>query len=188
MAFEKGHKVGVRFQKGHTPWNKGKKTGISHWRGKHFSEGHKKKLSEAQKGEKAWNWKGGKGTLKERQKGYNTRFYRENREKLLKQVRDRRKEDPEWAAEYREKQRKIRERLRKQVIKHLGGKCNRCGFDDWRALQIDHREGGGHRERVKLANSTHRLYKKVLADTSGKYQLLCANCNWIKRYENKETK
>jgi hypothetical protein len=28
--------------------------------------------------------------------------------------------------------------------------------------------------------------RAVLSDTSGKYQLLCANCNWIKRFENGE--
>jgi len=28
--------------------------------------------------------------------------------------------------------------------------------------------------------------KKVLADKKGSYQLLCANCNWIKRWENEE--
>jgi hypothetical protein len=28
--------------------------------------------------------------------------------------------------------------------------------------------------------------KKVLADTTGSYQLLCANCNWIKKSENNE--
>lgn len=27
---------------------------------------------------------------------------------------------------------------------------------------------------------------EVVADKTGKYQLLCANCNWIKRSENGE--
>jgi hypothetical protein len=67
------------------------------------------------------------------------------------------------------------------IIKKFGGKCKRCGFDDPRALQIDHVNNGGHKEYKKM--SEFRYYKMVLEDTSGKYQILCANCNWIKRYE-----
>ena len=29
-------------------------------------------------------------------------------------------------------------------------------------------------------------YLEIVKDSSRKYQLLCANCNWIKAYENKE--
>ncbi len=30
------------------------------------------------------------------------------------------------------------------------------------------------------------MYRKAMAAPPGEYQLLCANCNWIKRVENKE--
>jgi hypothetical protein len=30
--------------------------------------------------------------------------------------------------------------------------------------------------------------KRVLADTEGRFQLLCANCNTIKRYDNPKEK
>ncbi len=83
---------------------------------------------------------------------------------------------------YRDYARKADQKLRQQVIAHLGGKCKRCGFCDWRALQIDHVEGGGNKE-LKAITSRRAYYRKVLADVSGLYQLLCANCNWIKRYE-----
>lgn len=82
----------------------------------------------------------------------------------------------------------MRQRMRdarQQVIAHLGGRCCRCGFDDWRALQVDHVLGGGVKER-KAARSSYALWRLVLKDKTGKYQLLCANCNWIKRYENGE--
>jgi len=76
-----------------------------------------------------------------------------------------------------------------KLVKKFGGKCACCGFDDWRALQIDHINGGGsrHRSEFKSGNS----YVKYLLELSGEeigksYQMLCANCNWIKRYENKE--
>ncbi len=69
----------------------------------------------------------------------------------------------------------------------LGNKCSRCGFLDSRALQIDHIKGGGSKE----ADREGWAYWKYLAklpevDLKDRYQILCANCNWIKRHENKE--
>ncbi len=81
-----------------------------------------------------------------------------------------------------------RSKLRQQVIEALGGKCQRCEFDDWRALQVDHISGGGTQHR-RTHVSMYRYYKDILASAqaqSGEYQLLCANCNQIKRYEEGE--
>jgi len=77
--------------------------------------------------------------------------------------------------------------LKMRVIKVLGGKCKRCGITDWRVLQVDHVNGGGTREAKVLKLKARGFYQHVLKNAhSGKYQLLCANCNWIKRYENHE--
>jgi hypothetical protein len=77
---------------------------------------------------------------------------------------------------------------RLEIINFLGGVCVRCGFSDWRALQIDHVIGGGSKERKENRKNSYAktYYQMIIEDTSGKYQLLCANCNWIKRYENLE--
>ena len=75
---------------------------------------------------------------------------------------------------------------RQEVIKHLGSKCVRCSFNDWRALQIDHIEANGKSDTRIMGSGAYHL--RVLKDKTGKYQLLCANCNWIKRYENSEHK
>lgn len=77
---------------------------------------------------------------------------------------------------------------RENIINLLGRKCKRCGFDDYRALQIDHVKGGGNAER-KDTKSTRTYYPHVLnkvRNGSSEYQILCANCNWIKKSENKE--
>jgi len=76
--------------------------------------------------------------------------------------------------------------LRGRAFLKLGRVCNRCGFSDPRALQIDHVHGGGTKEGKERSGRGAGLYRRVLLDTTGKYQLLCANCNWIKRYENGE--
>jgi hypothetical protein len=77
------------------------------------------------------------------------------------------------------------QRKRLDAIATLGGKCARCGFNDWRALQFDHVKGGGAADRRNVGNKPMQVIKDVLAN-SGKYQILCANCNWIKRYEQNE--
>lgn len=65
-----------------------------------------------------------------------------------------------------------------KAVRVLGSKCVRCGFDDIRALQIDHINGGGS-QAVKRSGHSH-YYAVARGETSG-FQLLCANCNWIKR-------
>lgn len=70
--------------------------------------------------------------------------------------------------------------IREKVYNKLGHACCRCGFEDKRALQIDHVNGGGNKEHREIRNNESFL-NKVLADVSGEYQILCANCNWIKR-------
>ena len=75
--------------------------------------------------------------------------------------------------------------LRERIHDKLGHACCRCGFADKRALQIDHINGGGNKEHKQIKNNESFL-NKVLLDNTGSYQILCANCNWIKRMENRE--
>lgn len=103
------------------------------------------------------------------------------RERKLAQSKKYRLENPEKVREWN----RIKiARLRKEVFDLLDGKCFACGFSDKRALQIDHVNGGGNKER-KNHKSTYGYLKFVLKN-KGKYQILCANCNWIKREEKGE--
>lgn len=95
----------------------------------------------------------------------------------------------------RNSQRRRNIELREEIFKLLGNKCERCGFDDYRALQIDHIEGHSSKDKVNIKDNPITgvvYYNKVLNTINNKqtnkYQLLCANCNWIKRSENKETR
>lgn len=77
---------------------------------------------------------------------------------------------------------------RKKVIKRLGNKCIKCGFDNYLALNIDHINGGGNKDRKN--NGQFGFYKKLLnlsdEQLHKEYQCLCSNCNQIKKYEDFE--
>ena len=73
---------------------------------------------------------------------------------------------------------------RRRILESLGSICIRCGFADPRALQVDHISGNG-RKHMEMFTSTRSYYSYVLRHPE-EFQLLCANCNWIKRVENKE--
>ena len=82
------------------------------------------------------------------------------------------------------RQKRLRDYWKREVVKHFGGCCGRCGFSDVRALQVDHVSGGGNRDQKR--RTSYKYYIHVIEDTSGRYQLLCANCNTIKKIENGE--
>ena len=87
------------------------------------------------------------------------------------------------------RQKEINSKIRPKLIKLLGNKCIKCGFTDIRALQIDHKNGGGRKEHKKFGNQQlYRYYLKHPIEAKNKLQILCANCNWIKRVEKKEVR
>ena len=89
---------------------------------------------------------------------------------------------------YRTSQKEYLRKLRMEAIEALGTVCVKCGFSDIRALQIDHVNGDGSKERKarKYKGNFHAHVLKSFLAGENKYQLLCANCNWIKRVENNE--
>ena len=74
-------------------------------------------------------------------------------------------------------------RRRREALMLLGGRCQRCGIEDERVLQIDHLNGGGRQERGTYYNPT-KLWKDVTEHGIEKFQLLCANCHSIKTWED----
>jgi hypothetical protein len=75
--------------------------------------------------------------------------------------------------------------LKKKVFDLYGNKCNLCGYGDVRVLQIDHILSNGKEHRKTLINHGDAFFKDVLAHPKY-FQLLCANCNWLKRTTEKE--
>jgi hypothetical protein len=97
-------------------------------------------------------------------------------------------------SKHRECQRTHRYTVRREILILLGGEiCVHCGYDkDWRCLQIDHIHGGGrHDPRTNVGSGTNMwaLRNWLIGHQDEArliYQVLCANCNWIKRHENGE--
>ena len=69
--------------------------------------------------------------------------------------------------------------LRAEILIALGGTCAQCTWNDVRALQIDHVQGDGRLERSRRAGYYRKILRSIRSN-EGKYQLLCANHNWIK--------
>ena len=107
-----------------------------------------------------------------------------------KQEKIRSKKRLKYFLEYRKKHKgnttEYNRKRRKLLLDLLGNKCVKCGFSDWRALQVDHINGGGTEERKKTSATYWNVIIRSIKNKENKYQLLCANCNFIKRYENNE--
>ena len=81
--------------------------------------------------------------------------------------------------------------IKNEVLTHYGNgrcACVRCGFDDMRALSIDHISGNGNKQRQEIKSKTSgSLYSWLI---KGKFpvgfQTLCMNCQFIKRFERNE--
>ena len=90
----------------------------------------------------------------------------------------------------RQREKEFRDRKRLQLLRLICGNdsviCKKCGFDDIRALQIDHVHGGGNKEKQMHGLGFYNRYELIVKASPNSYQILCANCNWIKRAENGE--
>lgn len=83
--------------------------------------------------------------------------------------------------------------LRDKIFNLLGNQCSdpysqhKEPFIDGRCLFIDHVNGNGCKDRREgsMDKRLRRILKEIKAGSKD-YQLLCANCNWIKRIENCE--
>jgi len=108
------------------------------------------------------------------------KYYEDNKELRLKQIK-------KWAKNNPEKRRRYnvswRWKLRMDIIKAYGGKCACCGESIPEFLTIDHiaNDGNKHREKDKTMQGGG-LYRWLKKNNYPKdnYQLLCCNCNFAK--------
>lgn len=82
------------------------------------------------------------------------------------------------------KSREYTRNLRFALLLKFGNKCSICGYDDHRALQIDHKKNNGSIERKKYTWKLRKMMLKMSQkELEENYQLLCANCHTIKTYD-----
>lgn len=109
----------------------------------------------------------------EKQREYHRRWY----EKRGKAVRRAYGRSDAGKAKAREGNRRIFAALRRQIMERYECQCARCGESDIRVLHIDHKDGGGNKERRDLG--TGKYYRRVLSHPD-EYDLLCVTCNFEK--------
>ncbi len=85
---------------------------------------------------------------------------------------------------------RIIEQQKRLVISHYSNetmRCVKCGFSDIRALSIDHINGGGRKHAQELRKVGTIFYRWLIKNNFPEgFQVLCMNCNYIKKVENKE--
>lgn len=161
MGFKEGNQFGKinkgRHNSSTTEFKKGH-VGFKGMLGRQQTPEARKKISITHKGNKAWN-----------------------KDKRFPELAG--ENHPNWKGGVIKSRHNSKQKKRMQLLQFLGGKCIKCGFSDSRALQVDHINGGGVKEYKKIGLSA--MYKRVFEHRQD-YQILCANCNWIKRFENQE--
>jgi hypothetical protein len=91
-------------------------------------------------------------------------------------------------AEYRIKSHYIHQKryawnIKRKAIAMLGGRCVKCGLTDIRLLTVNHKNGGGNKER-QLYRSQH-LFREIAFGRRkiDDLDLRCFNCNVLYEYE-----
>jgi predicted secreted protein len=101
----------------------------------------------------------------------------ETRARKTELMRKYRAENPE---KYRVQSREAKARLKDKLFDMYGRSCALCGFDDIRALTLDHINGNGNTERKELGE--RGVYRRA-AETyrPDEYRTLCMNCQFVER-------
>lgn len=99
-------------------------------------------------------------------------------------------EDKRWKDANKEKvcisRKKAFQKLKLAVMSYYSRgtpKCTMCGYTDTRALSIDHVDGGGREHLRTVVGGDNHFYRWLKHNGFPKgFQVLCMNCQWIKRH------
>lgn len=109
---------------------------------------------------------------------YSHEYYLKNKEKIIEANKRYRDKNETWHKTYRRE-------LRKKTLDAYGGKCVCCGEHRWQFLTIDHPKGDGQKDREPHRRIVGQFYGWLRKQgyPQGYYQVLCMNCNWVRRYD-----
>jgi len=134
---------------------------------------------------------------KNKQKENWREYYRNHHDQLLKKAKEYRTTHLKEITEYQRKYRQTHQaqhqeycrqymlKLRMSVLQHYCNgdlKCNYCGESRIECLQLDHINNDGYIQRKKMGHRATFYLWLIENNYPPGYQILCANCNWYKRY------
>ena len=121
---------------------------------------------------------------REKLRAYGQKHYWKHRDEIRKRKNSQNRKN-EQTYEVRARR---HHRAKIKVLKMYGGdkpKCANCGDKRYECLQIDHIDNDGNIERRKIPGGENFYYWLIKQKIKkNKYQVLCANCNQIKRVRN----
>lgn len=146
---------------------------------------------------------------KARRRAYFKRYYQEHKDYFTNRKKNNREHENTLnrEARARAKQRDLnnyrsqevqsahdyRSRQRQLVFDHYSkgtNRCNMCGESRAACLSIDHINGGGtqHKKSLKEVGISSFYGWLIRSNYPKGYQVLCMNCQWVKRVLNNEMK
>ncbi|KKN29274.1 hypothetical protein LCGC14_0845800 [marine sediment metagenome] len=121
---------------------------------------------------------------------YSKEYYQTHKEEIKATNKRWREAHPlAWKAiESKKNKRRYREDQREVFYHYSNGTmvCAHCGFDDIRALSIDHINGGGEKARRGHGKGGSEYRWLINNGFPPGIQILCMNCQFIKRHTNNE--
>lgn len=129
-------------------------------------------------------------THKEESKVSRQKYYSTHKEQIKEALRKWKLANPELHRNRLSGYNKKRYRAYQvEVFSHYSNgtmRCAHCGFDDIRALSIDHINGGGEKARREQGFGDRNYRWLIKNHFPDGLQVLCMNCQFIKRHTNNE--
>ena len=92
--------------------------------------------------------------------------------------------------EYKEYYKRRSEKIKLEVLEHYGKgqvACVRCGETRYPCLSIDHIDGRGREHKDSIGRRGNGFYRWLVDQGFPLgYQTLCMNCQFLKKWENRE--
>ncbi len=126
-------------------------------------------------------------------KEYQNEYRKSHKEDQKKYYEKHKEERSEKGKEYyqghKEERKENNLKIKKRIISHYSNgkmKCAKCGFSDLRALSLDHINGDGYKHSKNIRRGLYRWC--INNNFPNMFQVLCMNCQFIKKEENGECK
>jgi len=139
----------------------------------YFKEYREKNKEKINKSNRQWYLKN-----KENRKEYSKKYYQEHKEYINKYSKKWKSENKEKTKLYLKKSRDKRRITILNIISNNNPHCVRCGCNDIRLLEINHKNGGGRQENqggIKSDDFYRHIYQGIRKTDD--LEILCKICN-----------